>query len=99
MITIRLKGKLTEDRHLIVDIPDEVPSGEIQLVLELPEASPAANEATLRARAKLAAAGALSTVWKAPRDMMPPEEDEIIELSPGSLSIDEIISQDRDERE
>lgn len=98
MVTIRLTGKLTEDRRLIVDIPDDVPAGDVQLILEVPEASMTPNAATARARAKLAAAGALSTKWKAPAGMTPPEDEEVIELLPGSASLDEIVSQDRDER-
>ena len=59
------------------------------------------NEATERARAKLAAAGALRTTVKAPPGTLPLTEDELVELgklSPGSPSIAEMVDEDREER-
>ena len=99
MVTIHLKGKLTMDRRLIVEIPDDLPPGDVQVTLEIPESLPASNEAAARARAKLAAAGALSTVWKAPLGTISPTEEELIELGtlpPGSLSIADLIGAERD---
>jgi len=58
---IRLKGTLTADRRLLVNIPDHIPAGEIGLFIEMQESMAEPNEATAKARAKLAAAGALSS--------------------------------------
>jgi hypothetical protein len=99
MVTIRLKGKLTDDRRLLVEIPDNIPSGDVELILEIPNTS--ANEATERARAKLADAGALSTIWKAPPGTSWPSEDELLELgaiSPGAPSVADLVNDDRGER-
>jgi hypothetical protein len=98
MTTIRITGVLTEDRQLIVKVPDEVPSGTVQVVFELPEVMRKTTAAVERARAKLAAAGALSSAWKAPHDMTMPSDDEpLVDIPPGP-SIDEIIDEDRNER-
>ncbi len=53
------------------------------------------------ARTKLAAAGALSTIWKASPDLEMPSDDELIELGtlpPGSPSILDMINEDRGDR-
>lgn len=99
MVTIRLQGKLTEDRRLIVDVPESFPSGDIEVTLELKRELDVPNNATSLARAKLAAAGALSAVWKAPEGFIPTEEDdELIELPPGSPTLDQMIDEDRGAR-
>ncbi len=101
MVTIRLTGRVTEDRRLIVEIPDNIPAGDVQLTLEILDSAPAANDATARARVKLEAAGALSTIWKAPPGTTTPTEDELIELGalpPGSPSMEELVNADRDGR-
>lgn len=101
MVTIHLTGKVTEDRRLIVDLPDSIPTGEVQLTLEIRELPSLANEATARARAKLADANALSATWKAPVGTIPPTEDELNELGtlpPGSPTIAALVDADRDER-
>jgi len=100
MVTIHLKGRLTDDRRLIVDIPDDIPSGDVQLTLEIPENVSTPNEATARARAKFAAAGMLSTAVKAPPGTLPLTEEELIELGtlpPGSPSILDMVNEDRGE--
>ena len=84
MMTIHLMGKITEDRRLIVELPDSIPPGDVQLTLEIPEDQPTANEATARARAKLVAAGILSFTWRAPSGTTPPSDEELVEL--GTLS-------------
>lgn len=98
MVAIRLKALLTEDRRLILEVPDEVPSGALQVVIEFPKDALTPNPARERERAKLASAGALSTTWKAPSAFaVTDDEDESIELLPGT-STDEIIDQERDGR-
>jgi hypothetical protein len=100
MVTIHLKGKLTEDRRLIVEIPEDIPAGDVELTLEIPEVLPPANDARSRARAKLAAAGALSTAWKAPPGTFPPTEEELIELGTLSLKTSwaDLVDDERGER-
>ena len=100
MVTVHLTGKVTEDRRLIVDIPDSIPAGEVQLTLEIPTTITAANEATAHARAKLAAAGALSAIWQTPPGTLPPTETELLELGilpPEAPSILDLVNADRDE--
>ncbi len=35
MTTLKLKGFITEDRQLKVDLPDDVPAGEVEITLEI----------------------------------------------------------------
>lgn len=37
MATLRLKGFITEDRQLKVDLPDDVPMGEVEIIIEVDE--------------------------------------------------------------
>lgn len=98
MTTIRLHGRITEDRRLIVDLPDDLPAGEVEVEVVLPSNSePSTNAARERARSKLAAAGKLSTVWIAPPETQMPTEEELIELgtvAPGK-PVDQLIDEDR----
>ena len=58
------------------------------------------NKATREARAKLAAAGALSTAWKPTPDMpIVVDEDEMFDLPPGSPTLDELQDWTRGESE
>ncbi|GEM_PF-535038 len=93
MITIRLRGTITADRQLIVDLPDEVPEGEVNITLIVSEVNAQGrlpheiddiadrpiivNEALEQMRTRLAAAGLLSTSIKAPSWFVPTEEDEL----------------------
>jgi hypothetical protein len=59
------------------------------------------NIAREAARAKLAAAGALNTTWKAPPGTTLPTDAELIELgtlSPGSPSVDDLVNEGRGKR-
>jgi hypothetical protein len=99
MATIHLKGKLTEDRRLLVEIPDDVPAGDVQVTLEIAEDISFTNEATMRAREKFAAAGLVSAI-KAPPGTVPATEEELIELGtvlPGPSAL-ELVDLDRGER-
>jgi len=98
MVAIRLKGTLTADRQLVVKIPDEIPAGEVDLIIEASPISDESTDARSIVRAKLAAAGALSTAWKVSPDMPIVDDDEMFELSPGSPTMHELIDQDRGER-
>lgn len=99
MTTFHLTGRLTPDRQLLVEIPDNVPTGLVQVTIEFTEPVPIGNEGAAReqARALLSAAGLLSTAWKAPPDFVPPSHDiPLIRLAPGA-SLDEMQYEDRRE--
>ena len=99
MVRVHLTGKITEDRRLIVELPNDIPAGEVQITLEAAELPSVPNKAN--ARAKLAAAGALSTVSKAPAGTLPPTQEELVELGAlpsGSPSVLDLIDADRGAR-
>jgi hypothetical protein len=48
-IALRVEGEITEDGHLVVDLPPELPRGRVAVTLEpLPEADLALTEDDLR---------------------------------------------------
>jgi hypothetical protein len=93
MNTIYLRGLITPERRLIVELPPDAPTGIVELALWVTDA---ANEGRLphevddiahreipvneerdRIRALLAAAGLLATVKGPPAWFVPTEEDEM----------------------
>ncbi len=105
MDAITLSARVTEDHRLIVDLPPEIPAGPVELVVRpldvKPAGAPAAQRSGLtreQARARLLAAGALSTAWHAPRGTVPlsqEEMDRIGRLLAGSRLSSELIDEDR----
>ncbi|MDX1995451.1 MAG: hypothetical protein SF029_23915 [bacterium] len=94
MIAVRISGQITEDKKLIVDIPDDLPAGPVELVirpLEQPTAG-VENPAREAARARLAAAGALSTAHHLKEPFVVPTEEELLEA--GTLPSDARPSED-----
>jgi hypothetical protein len=105
MSTVTLNVVVGEDRHLAIDLPDEIPAGPIEvtirtLAVETGEV-PAGEMTRERARALLAAAGRLSTARYAPPDAEPltDEEREEIGREFGALGpVSELIIEDRGSR-
>jgi hypothetical protein len=94
MVTIRLSGLVTENHELIAAVPANVPPGDIEFVLEVPETIQQLNEVRENVRAKLRAAGALSEIWTSEIQDLPVAEQELIELgtlSPDAPSVSEMI--------
>ena len=103
MDAIRLTAVITEDHELTVKVPDDIPPGEVELLIQLsPQASTlTANPAREAARAKLAAAGILSTAIRLPPGAILPTEAELEaagRLPAGARLSEELISEYRDER-
>jgi len=84
---------------LIVDLPEDVPSGEVELIIRPLVAEKTSLNATLEAaRAKLMAAGALSTAHRAPDNAVALTLEERIQLGtmpPGARPIESLIDEDR----
>lgn len=106
MVVIRLPAVITEDRQLIVQLPNDVPTGAVEVVIHTQDAPQAeegeiVNGAREAARAKLAAAGALSKIYDSlPNDLKPLTVEERIRigtLPPRARPSEELISEDRDE--
>lgn len=99
---IRIKTTIGEDRRLVIDLPDDTPTGPAELVIH--PAQPPQREATTltreEARAKLLAAGALVTDIHAPEGTIPLSPEELLrigKLPPGARPSEELIDEDRGE--
>jgi hypothetical protein len=103
MVAVRLSAVINEDRELIVKLPDNIPSGPVELLIQLPETGDAItiNPAREAARAKLVAAGLLSTAHRLPSGTRIPTDAEVRAagiLPPGAKSSEELIDEDRNEK-
>lgn len=88
-----------EDRRLVIDVPPNVPVGPADVVI-VPRNGRRTRTTLARevARAKLRAAGALSTIVYAPADTRPTTEDELLrlgQLAPGARPSEELIDEGR----
>lgn len=107
MVAIRLKGMVTQEGRIILDIPVDMPPGEVELLINVEKISDAPNgnaeiEDTplARARAKFAAAGIRRPRFNVPLGTVRPTEEELDELGNFSiepLTFDQIIDEDRGE--
>lgn len=103
---ITIAAVIDESRKLIIDLPLDTPMGQVEVTVRpIPPVDEAVGTAAWRAeyerlRAKLAAAGALSTIWQAPDDAVELSEEERIRigtLPPDAPSSDQLIREDRGE--
>ncbi len=100
---IRIKAKIGEDRRLVIELPPETPTGNVEIVIQpdIESADQPDNAPSLtreEARAKLLAAGALVTWIHAPDDavlLTPEERMKIGKLPPGTRPSEELIDEDR----
>lgn len=101
---IKLHVTVGEDRRLVIELPPDAPTGEVEVTIQAaqPETpstlTPYPNPAREAARAKLLAAGALSTAWKAPEGARELTWEEILEigkLPPGAKSNLDIVNEIR----
>ena len=104
MTSIKLQATVGEDRRLVIDLPPEVPVGEVEIEIRPQPADlpPQSGELTREeARARLLAAGALVTWIHAPEGTVPLTPEELLEvgtLPPGATPTDQLIFDDREER-
>ena len=105
---ITIETVITEDRKLTINLPPDIPIGQVEVEVIVRPVTYIDEDTTLatwraeyeRLRAKLAAAGALSTIWKAPEGAVELTEEELWELgqrSAGGPSSDQLIREDRGE--
>ncbi len=99
---IVLSAVIGEDRKLVIELPPDAPTGPVELTVRSTRAEykPPYNLAREAARAKLLAAGALSTAHEAPAGAVAMTVEERIRigtLPPGARSSDELINEDRGE--
>jgi hypothetical protein len=97
---ISLSVEIPPDHHLVLDLPDELPTGRAQVtIMSQSEISAApVNPSREVARAKLLAAGALVTSIRAPEETVLLSPEELLRigtLPPGSPTSDELIDEDR----
>ena len=101
MTEITISTYISEDRKLVVDVPDEFPAGRVNVTITSVEQDN--NEsASLRdiARAKLLAAGSLATNIEVPPGTVPMSPEEILKLGtlpPNARPSHELIDEDRGE--
>jgi hypothetical protein len=102
MSTITLNVVVGEDRHLAIDLPEEIPAGPIEVTIRsvVAQANDASGEPlTLeRARALLAAAGMLSTAFHAPPgtvELTPEERHKLGQYYVGPEEMSVLIDEDR----
>ena len=109
MVTIRLSATVGADRKLVLQLPEEIPAGDVEIEIRAAEKSPEArkpyeipyNPAREAARAKLRAAGILSESTRAPEGTVPLSVEERMKLGtlpPDSKSSLELINEDREDR-
>lgn len=95
MTTLKLRGRITEDRQLVVEIPEGVIAQEVEITVEVAELEPGSREWVI---AKLAADGILIRSWTLPDDHIEVEDDEPVTLLPGSPTMDQLIDDERGPR-
>jgi hypothetical protein len=107
MKSVTLVVEVTDDRRVMIDLPEGIPTGSIELTIRpLPASKPTSNGGGSNltreeARERLRAAGLLSEGPWAPPDAIPASEEELEELGrrfAGPTSIAEAIIEGRNER-
>jgi hypothetical protein len=102
MVTIQLSAIVDKNGQLTAKVPDNVPPGPINIIIQSPESSSTEKLSSARdaARAKLAAAGLLSTAHRLPPNTRIPSDAEV--EAAGKLPADarpseDLINEDRNE--
>lgn len=101
METLTLSAHIGEDRRLTIDLPEDTPTGDVELVIRvLPRPKSSLNIQREIIRAKLLAANFLVTSFYAPEDAHDLSQDKIFELgrpAPDGRSSLDYINEDRGE--
>lgn len=102
MITIQLSAIVDKNGQLTAKVPDNIPPGPIDIIIQAPEASdPALNNPSREmARSKLAAAGLLSSAHRLrPRTRIPTDAEVVAAgiLPSHARPSEELVDDDRNE--
>jgi hypothetical protein len=100
VVAVRLKTVIGKDRKLVIQLPDEIPPGDVDLVVRSAETPKTVkgNAAREAAKAKLLAAGALVTQFDVPADAVRLSVEERLRLGtlpPDARSSLDLINEDR----
>jgi len=100
MVAVKLSAVVGEDRQLVIHVPDEVPLGPVELVIQSTQEAPisSSNPAREAARIKLLAAGVLLTHIEVPEDAVPLTLEERLRIGtmpPEARPSEELIDEDR----
>ena len=103
MTDVWLSAVVTEDHELIVKVPEDIPPGPVEVLIQVgqPDAAVYTNPAREAARAKFAAAGMQSKGVRLPPGTHIPTDEEVRVagiLPPGARPSEELVSEDREER-
>jgi hypothetical protein len=99
MTLITLPAIINENHDLIVELPNDIPPGQVEITIRTISPTEAAGNAERdRIREKLRAAGHLAVVLGIPDDIEPANEEALEELGQlplGAKSSEELIDEDR----
>ncbi len=102
MVAVMLSVYVGEDRNVTIKFPDEVPVGQVDLIVQVPSqpTEVAENPERERLRAKLLAAGAILTHVDVPpgaKSLTVEERMRIGKMPPGARPSEALIDEDRGE--
>lgn len=103
MVALRFHAEIGEDRKLIIQLPDEMPPGGVELIVRSTEpdtAESAVNPLREAVKNKLLAAGILVTDFEIPQDAVPLTVEQRMSmgtLKPGARDSLDLINEDRGE--
>jgi hypothetical protein len=101
MDAITISVEIGEDRHLVIDLPPDVPVGTAEVTIRPQETSTSnrvVNSAREVARNKLLSAGYLVTTIHAPEGAVALTNEELEklgQLAPGSRSSEDLLNEER----
>ena len=100
MVAVKLSAVVDENRRLVIDVPDEIPSGAVEIIIRTSRRAKDAQPKTTRETvyAFLLAANALVTDVGAPLDIYPLSPGELLEigrLPEAALPSLDLINEDR----
>ena len=101
MVSVKLSGVVDEHRQLIVVVPENIPSGKVEVVINAQSDDSLLNPAREEIKQKLLKAGIRVVTPSLPPNFTPLSSEEILEighLSDDAISSEKLIDEDREER-
>lgn len=100
MVTVKLAATVGKDRRIVIDVPKEIPTGRVELIIRAEESTieMPQNVARESARARLLAANALITSLGVPGNVEPLSPEALLRighLPEDALSSLDLIDEDR----